>query len=491
MREKYRRGKNLSVELSFSLCLLLLLVSSLYAQERFRRSPPFPEPLKELNLPGIESDQLSNGLTVTLLRRGDLRVMTMQLIVLTGESSSPEGMPGLATFTANMVTKGAEDLPPSQVEEIMEYIGGKISTSTFLDYSVFTFTFLEEYVEVALDMLSGMILRPSFLRREIDSEKRDMYYEMREKEKDPEYIARMHLLQLLFEGHSYRKTAYREDFIRNISPKDVLDFFHKYYRPDNSILLFIGNLNLNTAFKKTSHYLNTWRNSSGERSSPEPPKPSLTRRVALIDFPQEKDATLYIGNVICFQNTQDFFPFLVLNQVLGGTPNSRLFLNLRESKGYAYYAFSEVELFKMCGVFMIKAKVRPEVIFPSVQESLAELEKTVKEEISSFEIEQAKSYLLGNFPLKIEKLDYFSLNMSKIIAFNLGDYFWNKYYENIMLINAGMVFDVAQKYPIITPVVVIVADKGRVMDYLSEFQKIEVYDSKGVYQYSISKGAGE
>lgn len=491
MKERAKIRRTPKIHLFLFLFFLLNLVFPLLSQERYRKSPPFPEPLKELKLPDLESASLSNGLEITVVRRVNFPLMSMQLIILAGESSSPDNIHGLATFTANMLTKGAADLSSSEIEEIIEYIGGNISTSTFLDYSVFSFSFLEEYLDEALDVLSKMILRPTFIRREIENEKRSMFYELREKERDPEFVAERQLLQILFQGHPYQKAIYSEDLIKSITQKDTLAFYNKYYRPNNAVLVITGNLNLRTASRKVSHYLNTWKNIAVKRSFIQPPKPSTKKRICLVDLPQAKDSTIYIGNVIFPQTTQDFFPFLVLNQVLGGTPSSRLFMNLRETKGYAYFAFSEVGLFKNCGVFIVKAKVRPEVTHPSIEESLSEIEKMVKEEITSFEIEQAKSYLIGNFPIKIRNFWGFSLNLSKVIALNLGDSYWNKYYENIMLINAERVFDVAQKYPLNTPVVVIVADKNMIIDYLSHFKEIEVYNSKGVLQYTISKGVKE
>lgn len=486
--QKRRSGK---IHLFLFLFFFLNLFFPLHSQERLRKSPPYPEPLKELILPNIESYPLSNGLKIAFIRRENLPIISMQLIILTGESSSPDNKPGLATFTANMFSKGTTDLSSSDIEEIVESIGGNISTSTFLDYSVFAFSFLDEYLDEALDILSQMILKPTFLKREIDNEKRNMYYDLREKVNDPEFIAKRQFFQILFRDHPYKKIAFSEDYIKYITQNDIFTFFNEYYKPNNAILLLIGNLNLNTAFRKASHYLNTWKNSNGDRSFVPAPESNSKKRICLVDLPQARDSTIYIGNVVCPRTIQDFYPLVVLNQVLGGTTSSRLFMNLRETKGYAYYAFSKVELFKSCGVFIIRTKVRPEVTYFSVIESLNEIEKMIKEEVSSFEIEQAKSYLIGNFPLKLENLEDFYSNFSRVIALNHGNDYWNKYYENIMLINAEKVYEAAQKYPIVTSLVVIVADKNKIIEYLKDFEEVEVYDTQGNLQYTISQGVKE
>jgi zinc protease len=469
----------------------LIFIFPLQSQERYRKSPPFPEPLDELKLPKIESFSLSNGLGVTVARREGLPLLSLQLVIMAGESHSPEKFPGLATFTAKMMTKGAIELSSSRIEEIIESIGGNLSVSTFLDYSVFTFSFLEEYLDEALEVLSKMILLPTFPRREMENEKRTLFYELRRKGNDPEFIAQNQLFRILFRNHPYLKAAFTEDPIKNISHRDVVAFYDQYYVPNNAHLVLVGNLNLPRAVRKVSHYLNTWKNKKIESQFIPVPEPSKNEKICLVDLPQAEDSTIYIGNVIFPKNSQDFFPFIVLNQVLGGTTNSRLFMNLRESKGYAYFAFSEINLFKRSGVFLIKAKVRPEVVNSSVRECFREIEKIIKEEITSFEIEQAKSYLIGNFPLQIETFDSFCSRIAEAQAFALGNEFWNNYYENIMLINSEKVFEIAQKYHLLTPIIIIVADKTKIMEHLIDFKEIEVYNSRGELQYIQKKGVDE
>jgi zinc protease len=475
----------------FFFLAFVIFVFPLQSQERYRKSPPFPEPLDELKLPKIESFSLSNGLGIAVARREGLPLISLQLVIMAGESHSPEKLPGLATFTATMLTKGSFELSSSRIEEIIESVGGNLSVTTFLDYSVFAFTFLEEYLDEALDVLSKMILMPTFPRREIDNEKRTLFYELRRKGKNPEFAAQNQLFRILFHNHPYQKATYTEDFIKKISYRDVLDFYSQYYIPNNAHLVLVGDLNLPTAVRKVSHYLNTWKNKEIERQFIPAPEPSKAEKICLVDLPGAEDSTICIGNVIFPKKSQDFFPFIVLNQVLGGTTNSRLFMNLRESKGYAYFAFSEVNLFKRSGVFLVKAKVRPEVVYLSVKESLKEIEKIIKEEITNFEIEQAKSYLIGNFPLQIETFESFCSRITEAQAFALGNEFWDGYYENIMLISSEKVFEVAQKYPLLTPVIIVVADKTKIMEHLSDFEEIEVYDSSGKLQYTHKKGVEE
>jgi len=459
----------------------------LFSQERFRKSPPYPDPLPELKLPEVESAVLSNGLTISVIHYDNLPIISVRLIILTGESASPPKFPGTATLTANMLKHGTLTLSALDLEEKIESIGGNLTISTFPDYSMVTLNFLEDYLDQGLEILSRTLLQPSFSKREVENAKRSLYYDLVNKNSNPEEVAKKILFLLLFKDHPYQKSAFSQDIIKNIKRENLLVFFQKYYRPNNAQLILTGNLNLTTASRKVSRYFNKWPKTELKASFLSAPHPNNKLKICLVDVPRQKAATIYMGNIIYPLPSSNYFPLLVLNQVLGGTPNSRLFMNLRESKEYAYYAFSQVELFKICGLFYIRAKIRPEVVFPSIMEILDEINKISKKKIPSFEIEQAKSYLIGNFPLRIETHNRLSFKQAQIQAFQLGPEHWSKYYQNLMLIDPDRVFQVAQKYPLLTPVVIIVGDKNVIIDHLTNFDEVEIYNNKGVLQYSIKK----
>ncbi len=212
-------------------------------------------------------------------------------------------------------------------------------------------------------------------------------------------------------------------------------------------------------------------------------------QVVFVDVPQSKDATIFLGSIVFPMTSPDYFPFLVLNQVLGGSTGSRLFMNLRESKSYAYYAFSGIDSYRNCGIFWILAKVTPEAIHASIQEILKELEPASIEKIPSLEIEQAKSFLIGNFPLKNQSLMDMAFRVSQIKAFHLDEGHWNRYYENIIQVSPEHVLSVAKKYLQFRPIVIVVGDQNQILDNMQDFDKIEIYDLKGNLSATITKGA--
>ncbi|MHB8095671.1 MAG: M16 family metallopeptidase [Candidatus Aminicenantales bacterium] len=487
---KGRAKKTILVPVMTAVALFVMVIPA-PSQVRFRKSPPIPDPLRELRLPPIESAALSNGLRVVVAQRPESPMMSLQLVILSGESDSPRRVPGAAALTASMISRGTQRLSPGDIEEKIESIGGDFSTEVTLEQSIFTFNVLEENLDRALEIISALIIDPSFPEREMEAAKRNFYYELLEREKDPEYVAKRQLLRSLFQDHPYEGSTYADDAVRNIGLADIRAFHDAHYRPNNALLTIAGNMNLQTAARKVSHYFNTWIPREMGSRLVLPPRPNEEERIFFVDLPKATDATLYLGNMIFPASSPDYFPFVVLNQVLGGTTGSRLFMNLRESKGFAYYAFSGADFFDNCGVYWIRARVTPEVIYASVREILKEIGPSAVETITSMEIEQAKSFLIGNFPLKNETLSRFSSQVSRIKACNLSDDHWNKYYASIVQVNLERVIAAAQKSLQRRPVVVIVGDIQRIADYLLEFRRVDVYDTQGKIKWTITNAKGD
>jgi predicted Zn-dependent peptidase len=425
-------------------------------------------------------------LGIAIVRRQGNPVISMRLNIMTGESASPDSLPGIATLCARMITKGSVNMRAAEIEEKIESIGGSFTVDIHPDYTEFIFSFLGEYLEDALRLLGEILLRPTFPRLEIGNVQRSMFYELATQNNNPEVIARRLLYQVLFDSHPYRKIIFDQGGIKNLSRKDVVSFYSQFYRPNNAKLVLIGNLTLEMASRTASRYLSPWEN---QETNP-PPIPFLNpgdqMKVCFIDLPQAKDATIYLGNIIFPISSQDYFPFTVFNQLIGGTTNSRLFMHLRESKAYAYYAFSETQFFKTCGIFLIRARVLTDFSYDAIQEILREINILRNIPIPSQEIEQAKSYLIGNFPLRMETYDDLSGKLAEIQTFGLGRDHWERYYSNIIRINSETVSQMGQKYSLHTPVIVIVGN-NEIIEYLKEFERVDVYSPNGEFRYEIGE----
>ncbi len=456
------------------------------AQERFRRTPPIPDPLPTLEIPEIKSYKLANNLRIFLVRKEGLPIINVLLTVLTGESSSPDAMPGLATFTANMLSHGSQSYSTEEIEETIDSIGGRYFSATYPDYTIFSLSFLEENIDTALQLFGDMVLRPSFARREIEDLQRTTFYDLAFKRLDPDFSGKKLLFQLLFRDHAYRKIAYNDNIIRTYTQALVRVFYENFYRPNNAFMIITGNLNLDRATLKISHNFNTWQEGILERIYLSDPENEEQEKICFLEIPRLRDATIFMGTLLPPKTHQDYFPLQVLNQSLGGSLISRLSMNLRESKGYAYWAYSNMEFFKNCGIFYVRARVRPEFIQASVEQIQSEIHAASSEKIPNDEIETAKSYLLGQFPLGIETYADLGSKIAEMHALGLDDGHLTRYFDSIKSIDAQGVFETARRNSLMPTVIVIVGDRS-VLENIG-FDKVDVYNNRGEYIRSITKG---
>jgi len=440
-----------------------------------------------MKVPPIESGLLTSGLRVVTISRSNRPLFNLLVIVQAGENDSPRQLPGLATVTAEMLLKGTLSLSSSAIEEQMESLGLTGSIEVRADYILYSFSFLEENLEASLRLIGSLFYEPAFSSLELAAVKRGFYYQQVARKKDPEKSGYDFFLTRMFAGTGYNPGVIDEDSIRNISQKDAMSFHQRFIRPNNSIIVLDGNINLNNASLKISRAFSRWVSRPLDRPSVPRIRNLNYETVAFLDLPSP-DVSVIIGNAVSPPGSDDYHALLVLNQLLGGSPSSRLFLNLRESKGLAYYAFSHLSFFKNNGLFWIRVKSSPESVGQVVKEILSQLNSLLEERIDPHELEKAKAFLAGNFPLENQLPGQMARRIGLQFVFQLPSDFWNKYYENLLIVSSEKVQEVARQYLTRQPLVVISGDFQASLNSLRAVNRIEIYNQKGQLKAICEKG---
>jgi zinc protease len=477
--------------IGFLLALCAALAGSVPAQERFRKTPPPPDPLPRLRLPPIESVIGPNGLSVAVVPWTSGPLMSLQLILDAGEVRSPENLPGLATCAAHFFLRGTRFRSASEIEDFIESVGGRITLDVTQDHVFFTFLFLQENLDAVLGLVREMLVTPSYPERELTNIKISLRYDFQEKNRDPEFAARRHILRLLFQGHPYAKYAFDADAVKNWTVRDLSAFYDRYYRPNTARLIFVGNIDAATAARKTARSLSAWQPRENPPLALPAPRVQDRDRVCFIDIPEAAVCAVMAGVLLPTPEVPERFTLSVLNQMLGGTTGSRLFMALRETKGYAFSAFSEIDYFRTGAVFLARAQVPIPTIVPAVLELVKILRSTAREPIPPEEIEAAKSTLIGNFPLRLGRFEDYVARAGLIEAVGWGSEAWDKYYEPMWLVGAERVREAAARIFQAKLVVVIAGDKKACDERLAEFETVEYYDAKGQYQYRKDRNTKE
>jgi zinc protease len=471
--------------------LALVLAAPAAAQERFRRTPPLPDPQRlELKLPAVETTVLPNGLTVATARRPGSPIVTLQLVIRAGEADSPPDRPGLAALTARMIGKGTKQLSADYIENMIESLGAEFKAEVFMDYTVLTLDLLRDqagFLDRAIYIFRLITLEAVFSERELATVRRTAYWELFESKKDPEVLGWRLLLGVLFENHPYRLAAQNEDAIKYITPRDVQGFYDRFYRPGNAAVIISGDIDGPALALQVASHFDAWKGAPPARALPAAPPANGRRRICYVEAPDAGAATIFAGNVIMASSSPDFFPFLVLKQVLGGTTGSRLFMALRETRGLASYAFSEMEVFRSCGVYWARAQVRPDAIVPAVEETERVIAGLASSPPPPYEVEEAKSYLIGSLPRRFETREGFADWLARYVALGLGPAQWDGGTEATKLVNAEIVGEMARHYLSAPPVVVIVGRPEWEDRYLVGLDEVAIYDANGQLKPTAKK----
>jgi len=289
------------------------------------------------------------------------------------------------------------------------------------------------------------------------------------------------MAKVIFGDHPYATISPTAEMLDALTRDDLLSFRASTFVANQAVLIVIGDFEPAALVARMNALFSGW----SSRAVDQPKAPALAQRkdrvVYLVDRPGSAQSNIVIANQAITRTSTDYFPMLLMHTVLGANASSRLFMNLREHKGYTYGAYSNLDARRLAGTFRATAEVRTAVTGASLHEFFYELDRIRNEAVSEEEITNAKSYLSGVFPIRIETQDGLIDQMVNIRMFDLPDDYLHTYRDRINAVTADEIQAVAQKY--VTPevaAVVIVGDAAEVTEQIRPYTElIEVYDTEG------------
>jgi hypothetical protein len=247
------------------------------------------------------------------------------------------------------------------------------------------------------------------------------------------------------------------------------------------VFIVVGDIKYEEIVKKVESLFSTWE-SGAELVTNFPSPPVRTQKTAyLVDRSGSAQSNIVIANSGILRTSPDYFPMLLLHTVLGANASSRLFMNLREEKGYTYGAYTNLDARRTAGTFRATAEVRTPVTGDSLKEFFYELNRIRTELVSEKEINDAKAYLTGVFPIRLETQEGLTDQLVQIKMLKLPDNYLQIYRDRVQGVTVAEIQRVATKY--VKPdeaAVVIVGDGAAVLDQIKPYvSDIEVYSTTG------------
>jgi zinc protease len=449
--------------------------------EEFRRHPPKPLEVKPLSLPNFFETKLPNGLQIVAVEDSRLPLISCRLVFRTGDAYDPKDLPGLSDVMTEMLSEGTESRTSRQIAEEIASYGATLSASCHADYIVVAASTLSKFSEPVLNLLADIVLNPSFPEEELELIKENTQQALIAQRAQPSFLATERVSKIIYGEHPYSVVSPTPASIDAMARQKLVDHHRSMMVPQNGVLIVVGDIQIDKLNKNIEELFGNWTGTLPvDIRFPSPPL-RTNRKLYIVDRPGSAQSNIVIANMGINRSSKDYFPMLVMNTVLGANASSRLFMNLREEKGYTYGAYSSMDARREIGTFRATAEVRGEVTGASLKEFFYEFDRIRKEPVTDKEIADAKSYLTGVFPIRLETQEGLIEQLVQIRIHSLPNDYLQTYCSNVMAITKEEIQRVAKEY--VTPdraAVVIVGDATTVIEQAKPYvQEIEIYDSEG------------
>jgi zinc protease len=476
--------------LAMVIALCSVLTPALRAQEhgtsmsqvvRLNQAPVNKEVLK-VQLPRPSETKLANGLTLLLLEQHKLPTVSFALWIKAGALADPKDMPGLAKFTADMLHEGTSHRSSAQLAAEVDEIGGTLAANAAFGASISTLSgsTLVENTGRLLDLMSDVLLNPTFPADELEKYRQRQLANLEQQRSQPQFLAREKFRQVLYRDFPASVVSATSDSLKMATP-DLLKKFHdEYYVPNNVILGVVGDFKTADMISDIKKYFGEWKSSSVPPLNLGPLPPLAPSKIYLVNRPDSVQTNIIAGDYAVRRADPEYIPLQVANQVLGGGPQARLFLNLRENKGYTYGAYSSFSGSIYPGPWAAQTEVRTNVTDGSMHELLAEFQRLRDEKVADAELDEARRSIVAGFALELENPVRLIDDWLTVNYYALPQDYWDRYPEQIAAVSADTVQAVARKYMASDHVqIVCVGDGKQIKDGLKKYGQVEMYDADG------------
>lgn len=444
--------------------LVLLTAASAVAQPPDRSAPPALGPAPSLTLPAIEKRQLANGLPVWIVEHHEVPLVQVNLVVRTGSGADPFGKFGLASLTAAMLDEGAGGRNALDLADAFDMLGAQVGTTSTFDATAARLSVPVAQLTEAMPLLADVVLRPDFPEADLARLREERLTAFLQARDDPASIIQAAFPRLIFgEEHRFGTgAAGTESALKATTVEDLRGFHRTHFRPDNAVLLIVGDVTAASVLPLAEKHFGSWRVEGPlptRTAVPDARQPGK-RQVYLIDKPGAAQSQVRIGWIGVPRSTPDYFPLVVMNTVLGGSFTSRLNTNLREKNGYSYGAGSTFDMRRDAGPFFATAGVQTDKTAEALAEFFTEL-NGIRTPISAEELDKAKNYVALGFPGGFETTGDLARRLEDLYVFDLPDDYYSRYVERILAVTAADVARVAKTW--IQPdrfAVVVVGDRS-------------------------------
>jgi predicted Zn-dependent peptidase len=459
--------------------IAIFCISSLSAQEDFRKTPPKPGAAPKVKLGETNQFTLDNGLKVIVVENHKLPRVSFQLFVDV-PMFQEKGAAGMSSLAGQLLKTGTTNRTKAEIDETVDFIGASLSTSSS---GVFA-SALAKHKETILELMTDVLFNPSFPAEEFDKIKKQTISGLALNKDNPDQIASNVATVLRFgKNHPYGELT-TEASVENVTLDMCKEYYNKYFVPNLSYLVIVGDVTVKEAENIANKYFASWKGKDLFKERFDTPQPPEETEVAFVNKAGAVQSVINITYPVELKpGSSDDMKANLVNQILGGGATSRLFQNLREDKGYTYGAYSSLSQDPNIGYFAASASVRNEVTDSALTQFMYELDRIRTTDIDEDVLKNTKAKLAGSFIRSLERPQSLASYALNTIRYKMPDDYYANYLQRLEKITAKELKATAQKY--IKPenaYIVVVGNKDEVVEKLKPFDadgQVDFYDVYG------------
>jgi zinc protease len=433
--------------------------------QNWRKEAPKPGPEPKLNLPTPKIFALNNGVKVYLIEEHELPVMSAALVTMAGGENNPTDKPGLAAFTARLLSEGTATRSSTQLANDIAQIGAGFGSSASMDNAAVSVSALSNNTAPALELLSDVALHPAFQDEEVERIRKQRLVAILQEGDEPVQSTLRVGERVLYGEQPYGfQSIGTTESVKAITRADLAGFWAAHYGSKDAALIFAGDLSESDARRLAEKYFGGWSGSATAEASTVPASPAPPeRKLVIVDKPGAPQTTLIAFGLGVARNNPDYPAINVMNSILGGLFSSRINMNLREKNGFTYGASSGFFFYHGAGPFYSFAQVRTDVTAPALREMFSELNRIHTDPATPEELKLAKDSSLRSLPADFETVGTETGLMAELFIYNLPRDYFQKLPASFEAVTAEAVAKAAENY--IHPqnlIVIAVGDRAKI-----------------------------
>jgi zinc protease len=444
---------------------------------------PVSEEILKIKLPRASEATLSNGLRLIVLEDRRLPQISFQLIVPgAGGYFDPPDQPGLAAFTAALMREGTPTRTSTQISEQLELMAATLNFGAGSSpEATISGSALSDQAVRLMDLASDILLHPSFPDEELARFKQRTRATLAQQRANPAFLAAEVFSRAVYGSHPASRIAPTLASLERVTRDDLVAFHRAHYLPDRAVLAVAGDVSMFQARVVVEAKLGGWTKPPVSVTTAVPQPAAVDQsKIYFVARPGSVQTNLLVGSQAIERTHADYDVLAVMNKIIGGGPTGRLFLHLREEKGYTYGASSALDARQHRGDWAASTSVRTEVTEPALRDLLEEVRQIREIPVSDRELAEAKRSMVASFALSLESPEQL-LNLALTQwRYKLPADYWDRYAERVMAVTKEQVQAAARTYLAQDRLqIVVVGDPGRALEPLKKLGPVETFDANG------------